>query len=491
MKRGVSAVSPVPPSLPLVPRPVETAIPWLGLRAQIVFALCLMFLLLFGLLGFATVQISRRSALAEQVRAERLLERVLSPAWAALGQGEPEALHGACNTLRSRLGDVRVLLTRPDGSRFSCGGELKPAHGVALTGGGWLTIRLPDGAEQSTRSVSRLLLFYMGLTGLCVVLVCYVLLTHLIVRPLERLTHSAEQFAHGALHGPVPEGGSAETVSLSRTFNRMAALLAAERTALIDRLAELERTTRDLQSAQKQLIHGEKLASVGRLAAGVAHEIGNPLTAIAGLIELLQSGDLSADKQREFLSRIAAETERINGIIRDLLDYARHDSADEAAERCELRAAIDDAVNLLRPQKALRSVAIVVSVPPGLVVVGARARLTQVVLNLLLNASDAISGAIFSHGRIEIKAVPDEAGDYVLLSVRDDGPGIAPEIAQRLFEPFSTTKPPGKGTGLGLAVSHAIVEGLGGSIRAANQQGGGACFELRLPRAVKAATRAV
>ena len=331
-----------------------------------------------------------------------------------------------------------------------------------------------------SRRIARLLLFYLGLTGLCVALFSYVLLTYLIVRPLERLTVSAEQFALGVLHQPVDERGSAEAVRLARTFNRMATLLRAERKALTDRLAELTRTAHELKSTQRQLIHGEKLASVGRLAAGVAHEIGNPLTAIAGLVELLRGGDLSPTQTREFLARIAGETDRIHGIIRDLLDFARQDSGkDELQHACDLGAAIEDAVSLVRPQKSARDVRIEVDVAPELgEVVGARAKHTQVLLNLLMNAVDALSGA----GHVAISA-RREGDQQVLLRVQDDGPGIPAEIAEHLFEPFCTTKPPGQGTGLGLAVAHAIVESFGGSIRADNLGQAGACFELRLPLA--------
>jgi two-component system, NtrC family, sensor kinase len=263
----------------------------------------------------------------------------------------------------------------------------------------------------------------------------------------------------------------------------MATLLRAERKALTDRLAELTRTTVELKSTQRQLIHGEKLASVGRLAAGVAHEIGNPLTAIAGLVELLRAGDLSPTQTREFLARIAGETDRIHGIIRDLLDFARQDSArDELQHTCDLGAAIEDAVSLVRPQKTAREVRIDVEVAPDLgEVVGARAKHTQVLLNLLMNAVDALSGA----GHVTVRARHDDE-QHVLLQVQDDGPGIPAEIAEHLFEPFCTTKPPGQGTGLGLAVTHAIVESFGGSIRvdSVDKLGQvGACFELRLPLA--------
>ena len=458
--------------------------PWIGLRAQIMLAVSLVFLLSSWLLGFATVQITGHNAAQEHARTQRMLEGALASEWGALEAAPVAALSGACTSLLARVPGIGLALTRADGSTFSCGAALQRSselRGQRLPGGGRLYVGAPETGEQGTRRIARLLLFYLVLTGVCVALFSYVLLTYLIVRPLSRLTASAEQFGQGALQHHVDERGSAEAVRLARAFNRMATLLRAEREALTQRLLELERTARELQRTQGQLIHGEKLASVGRLAAGVAHEIGNPLTAISGLIELLRMGDLEHTQQQEFLQRIAAETDRIHGIIRDLLDFARHDGPKaELDQRCELRLAIDDAVKLVRPQKESRAVQISVDVQASLgEVVGSRARLTQVVLNLLLNAVDALEG----QGQIAISAQIAAEADAAVLRVSDDGPGIAPEIAHHLFEPFSTTKPAGKGTGLGLAVTHTIVEALGGSIRAGNGEKAGAWFEVRLPLA--------
>jgi two-component system, NtrC family, sensor kinase len=462
--------------------------PWFGLRAQIILAVSLVFLLSSWLLGFATVQITKHNAAQQQARSERLLEGALATEWAALEAAPPAALSGACAALRARVPGIALSLARADGSVFTCGAPSVghvPLRGQRLPGGGTLHVRAPQTGEQGTQRIARLLLFYLVLTGVCVALFSYVLLTYLIVRPLSRLTASAEQFGQGALEHKVDEKGSAEAVRLARSFNHMAVLVRAEREALTERLAQLERTTHELQRTQRQLIHGEKLASVGRLAAGVAHEIGNPLTAISGLIELLRGGDLPAAQQAEFLQRIATETDRIHGIIRELLDFARYDGPrSELEPRCELRLAIEDAVNLVRPQKESREVHIALSVASDLgEVVGSRARLTQVVLNLLLNAVDALAG----RGHIAIDAQRLGDAGLAVLRVSDDGPGIAPEIAQHLFEPFSTTKPAGKGTGLGLAVTHTIVEALGGSISAGNGDEAGAWFEVRLPLAPRSA----
>ena len=461
---------------------------WLGLRAQIVLALSLVFLLSFWLLGFATLQIARRNVEAERVRAEALLARALAPELVTPTARSDASMRGLCETLKVRVALTALGLKRSDGTRFECGDPtaLARSQPIQLRDGDQLTLRLPAPREHSADALANLLLFYVVITGLAVALLAYVLLTNLIVRPIERLTRSAEQLAGGAEHVSVLEQGSAEAVRLARTFNEMARLLRAERRQLTDRLAQLERTTNELRRTERQLIDGEKLASVGRLAAGVAHEIGNPLAAILGLLELLRAGDLSPDQHREFLARVSAETERINGIIRELLDFARKDGeSDELEQTSDLRDVIRDAVALVRPQKESRDVAIDVVVDDSVRrVIGPQGRLTQVVLNLLLNAVDALHGA----GRIEIRV--DANASHVVLRVADDGPGIAPGIQHALFDPFTTTKPVGRGTGLGLAVTHAIVERLQGSIEARNLERGGACFEVRLRQAPTSGARA-
>jgi signal transduction histidine kinase len=176
------------------------------------------------------------------------------------------------------------------------------------------------------------------------------------------------------------------------------------------------------------------------------------------------------------------EAERVNRIIRDLLDYARANP--EPVEEVGLVEVIDGTVGLLAPQKPFRTIEIQVTVPSDLPPVQAnRDRLRQVLVNLLLNAADAIGeGGGTISVRAERAAVLSGAAAVRVL-VADSGPGIPAELMDTLFDPFVSSKPPGAGTGLGLAVSQAIVDGLGGIIRAWNPSGGGACFELLLPAA--------
>jgi len=251
--------------------------------------------------------------------------------------------------------------------------------------------------------------------------------------------------------------------------------------ALRAKVDELERAGRELRAAQDQIVRSERLASVGRLAAGLAHEIGNPIAAILGFQELLIAGGLDDAEQRDFLERMKRETERVHRVLRDLLDFARpavkSARVDEAGDVAE---AVRDVMALVQPQKSMRDVEVVLDLAPSLPPVRlAQERVVQVLLNLLLNAADAVPRTT---GRVIVRA-QTSAGGGVQLEVEDNGPGISPEIRDRLFEPFATTKEVGKGTGLGLAVCRGLIEGAGGTIVATKGAEGGARFVVELPRA--------
>jgi C4-dicarboxylate-specific signal transduction histidine kinase len=217
----------------------------------------------------------------------------------------------------------------------------------------------------------------------------------------------------------------------------------------------------------------EKLATVGRLAAGLAHEVGNPLGAITGYVELARMR-LPLDAHPELgdaLERIGAAAARIDHIVRELLDFAR--PSPPLLAPIALRPVVEATLRLAQVQPRFRDVAVEVELPPDLPrAVADEHQLSQVLLNLLLNAGDAMGGA----GRVRVHG--RAAAGRVWLTVEDEGPGIAPEDLRRIFDPFFTTKEPGRGTGLGLAISHRIMESFGGEIRARAGAARGAILEL-------------
>lgn len=451
----------------------------IGLRAQIILALCAVFALSVALLGVTATRLTRHAMERDRTAFGKILAHGLATTLGQLPDLSDERLDLVVKEFLHGVPKKSFRLTRANGAVHTFG-SIPATRGIeiALRNGDRLELWLSDLPIRSFAPLGNLLLFYVALTGAGVVLLTYVALTYWIVRPVERVIQSAERLAAGALQMRAPISGAAEVTRLAVAFNQMATQLQADRQSLEQRLRELEASASELKTAQQQIIHGEKLATVGRLAAGVAHEIGNPLAAILGLVELIQGDTLSKGEQAEFLKRIRLETERIHRIIRDLLDFSRRSvDSEELGMSSDLRQVIDDAVNLVRPLKEMRGVEIVIARPRRLArVVGPQYKLTQVFLNLLLNAADALNG----NGKVTIQVDSNQSDGFVTIAVSDNGPGIDYEIIDKMFEPFTTTKPPGKGTGLGLAVSHTLIESVGGSLTAANLPDGGARLEIRL-----------
>jgi signal transduction histidine kinase len=251
-------------------------------------------------------------------------------------------------------------------------------------------------------------------------------------------------------------------------------------------VASLEKANIELKNTQREMISAEKLASVGRLAAGIAHEIGNPIGIVLGYLDMIQQGGLDAADQADFLKRTEDEVQRISAIIRQLLDLAR--PKDRKNEAVSVNAVIGDIVDVMQSQPVMNDIRIVVRLDAiDDAVWGNDDRLRQVFLNLLLNAADAIhAGKGVENRQIMIQTSNADSVDAApssLLQIRftDSGDGIESDMLQNIFDPFYTTKEPGKGTGLGLSVSYMIIEGMGGTIRAQSEPGQGATFSIQLP----------
>ena len=315
---------------------------------------------------------------------------------------------------------------------------------AAPAGDGSVVVRVRlDGDADRGPSLVRLVALYMVVFGLALMVFAYFALTRLIVRPIEQLVDSADRVANGARTLRVPRYGARELVELGSSVQSMAERLISEEAALIMKVEELTDATRRLTDTRAQLVRSERMASVGRLAAGLAHEIGNPIAALIGMEDLLLEGGLDAGAERDFLRRMRAETDRIHVVIRDLLDFARPEGRVDAdagpPAPAEVGAVVADVVSLVRPQKGLRAVRIDAELQPGIMVALPAPRLTQVLLNLVLNASAAAAAGPREPGRVVIRARAD--GPIASGSrSRTTDPGSTPAIRDRLFEPFATTK---------------------------------------------------
>ena len=232
----------------------------------------------------------------------------------------------------------------------------------------------------------------------------------------------------------------------------------------------------ELQLLETELTHSERLASIGRLAAGVAHEIGNPVTGIASITQNLHY-ETEPEVIRESLDDILEQTRRINDIVQSLLTFSHGGAAPEqGVTEFELQRCIDDAIRLVRLSQTGKQLTFNNRCPAKLALEADRQRLLQVFVNLLSNACDASSPG----DSIEVSAELSDA-KQVLIQVRDYGSGIAPELRERIFEPFFTTKEPGQGTGLGLPLVYNIIHDHGGSIWVDHALEHGTRFFIRLP----------
>ncbi len=268
-----------------------------------------------------------------------------------------------------------------------------------------------------------------------------------IAGPLRRLRDGAGRIAAGDLDTRIDVGSDDEFGALARQFNSMTAAL---------------------KENQARLVQSEKLAGIGRLAAGVAHEINNPLTVILGYTRLLGKG--AQGPLADDLKVIEEETAHARDIVEGLLDLSR--PLPPARESLALREICEEVVGRLREAQVLDGIE--VSIDGGATALGHPVKVRQVIANLVRNAAEAAG----PDGRVKVRVRDD--GTAVRVEVEDDGPGLDRQVSSRLFEPFFTTKD--KGTGLGLAVSRAIARAHGGDIDAVSMPGRGAIFSLVLPR---------
>jgi two-component system, NtrC family, sensor kinase len=241
-------------------------------------------------------------------------------------------------------------------------------------------------------------------------------------------------------------------------------------------LREILKVHQELAAAQAQLVHSEKIASLGRMSAGVAHEINNPLAGILIYAELLQRDLVADDAHRENLAVIINQTMRCQQIVHRLLDFSRHSLGDR--KLFDVNDIIHRCVELISHQAFFHNIKVIQELDPFLPqIVGDPGQLQQVFTNLLLNAADAMSG----QGQITIASRPLPQDDGIILTFTDTGSGIPAEIRDKIFEPFFTTKPPGKGTGLGLSIVYGVIHRHGGTITADSPRGRGTTFTIRLP----------
>jgi signal transduction histidine kinase len=285
--------------------------------------------------------------------------------------------------------------------------------------------------------------------------------------PLRRLERVTRKIAEGDFSEAVTVSGKDEIASLARSFNRMTG-------KLNETMSSLESSIERLHEKQADLVEAEKLASIGKLAAGIAHEINNPLTSVLTFSSLMLEEMPEDDPRHDRLKRIVGETTRARNIVRQVLSFASE--APLQTVKMDLNNPVSEILDSLRAQGLFRDVELSLSLAENLPVVAIDpVQIGQVVLNIVTNAVHAITPP----GKITVST--GEENGLLELIVTDTGAGIAPQNLQKIFDPFFTTKDKTKGTGLGLAVSYGIIKKHGGDIEVVSEVGKGTSFIVRLP----------
>jgi two-component system, NtrC family, sensor kinase len=477
-----------------------------GLQAEILLSLALVVATATLLLGALLVrtQMAQLEMLREPV-ARTLVADARSPLfavdpgsggvrwWSVVGGGAVRARRGGDRPIDAGSLALAEEAARRGAPLLRSGTPWEPIRFATPTGRGdevavaWLA-----------PAVSPWLVF--GLTAADAVVfiaVGFTLLRRRVVLPLRRLGAAAQEVAAGDFEARVPVDGALEMGEVARAFNDMTEALANRTRALEKAVADTREANEQLRRARAGLDRAERLAAAGRLAAGVAHEVGNPMGALLAFLELVRRDPGLCEASRAHLDKASRESERVRRILRELLDFSRP----PRAARVPLRLAdvAREVAALVSAQRRWGAISIELDEQPaGLTVLGDESVLAQVLLNLLVNAADALQGTPDPRIHVSLRPAPlrtregEPPGaadarrwpDAVACEVADNGPGIPEEDRERIFDPFFTTKPPGEGTGLGLSNALRFAEELGGTLECAPAAAGeGARFVRRLPAA--------
>ncbi|MEM9175732.1 MAG: ATP-binding protein, partial [Myxococcota bacterium] len=317
-----------------------------------------------------------------------------------------------------------------------------------------------------------------------------------VVGPLHRLAAAARAIGASEIQDDVPIEGAGEIEALGRAFNDMQTALRARTGALEKAVHDLRTTNATLSQAREGLDRAERLAMVGSLAAGVAHEVGNPMAALLAFLEVAGRDEGLSPESRRCLDKAADQGERVRVILRQLLDFSRPPQVSHGP--IEVGAIARQAAELVTAQKQYADIAFDVEVEDGVgLALGDASHASQILLNLAINAAAALEDAPTRRVRLSVRcsvavrraedgadALPDARFDSVEVRVEDSGEGVRLADPGRIFDPFFTTKPPGEGTGLGLANARRLAQEMNGdvSLDAEPSALGGAVFCFRLPR---------
>ncbi len=343
---------------------------------------------------------------------------------------------------------------------------------------------------HSTKRSRYMLFIYI----IIVIIIGFVLsgsITKAMTKPINQLIEGAREIGGGDLDWKINYDSDDEFGMIAKSFNKMSARLAESQKVLIYKTKELEQNNDILQSTQAQLVQQEKLASIGQLAAGVSHELNNPLGGILGYAQFIMTKskhskgieNLSPQELKNidtYIGYIEKEALRCKTIIANLLKFSRASTAEITP--LDINEILEETIVLTQHQLDIYNIELNKKLAPALPKINGNEHwLQQVFANLIINAQQAMAegGTLTIETCLSNSNINNEL--FVKIIFTDTGDGITKENLEKLFDPFFTTKPPGEGTGLGLSVSYGIIQDLGGELTAETKEGKGATFTVKLP----------
>jgi signal transduction histidine kinase len=497
------------------------------LKVQLGLTLSILLFISMFLFGFVMLMLWQRNGIKQEAQVS---ERLLHIAAAALPQGIasprtsmfPEEIesyfkesgilclqwqkknsteiqsHGTCPqklTLKKLLGDAAARKkTQTLYSGISWNGFFLsrqyllitiPLHESLDSPGAVGLIRSLDDVSASIRKAQKIFFAYLLVNVLIFTTIGFTRLVHLVIKPIERLSRLADSRKDLNDTSFLSSEGLGEFTQLSLSLNRLVTRIDGDKQELRSSVESLKKANEELQKNRDEMIRAEKLASVGRLSAGLAHEIGNPLGIIQGYIDLLAEEALEAKDRQAFSERATQELSRINALIRNLLDISRSPVA-SSIDKVDLHLLLHDLIKTVRIRKTSRDIEYSTDFLAENSEVDIDSEgLRQVFLNCILNSIDAIeelsddeSGSICVHTE---KTVSKDEKECIMVTLQDNGSGIDPQNRDAIFDPFFTTKEVGKGTGLGLAVAHNMIKKSGGTIAISSNTEQGTTLIITLP----------
>lgn len=397
---------------------------------------------------------------------------------------------------RNAAGDRVLGIITPIENQPSCSNAACHAHPAEQRILGVIDTNLSLAkADVQLAESSRRMIAYTACALLLIALLSWFFVWQVVGRPVKTLQHGTEHLGNGNLGYQIEVHSEDEIGQLARSFNDMSTRLESEHkenVAWTHTLEQrVEQKTRELKRAHEHALHTEKMASIGKMAAVLAHEINNPLSGILTYAKLLhkwidhENGSLSRRQDIcDSLDLIASESRRCGDLVKNLLAFSR--ATPMNLQPTDLNRVMEQSLRLVQHQLDLAAVQVQTQLDPDLPMVQCDgAQIEQVLLALMMNAIDAMPQG----GNLWLTTKVVQESNQVQIVVRDDGSGIAPEILPQIFEPFLTTKETGHGVGLGLAISHSILERHNGKIEVQSELGRGTTFTVTLPWEGEASVR--